>query len=108
MIGRDGQELSATGTRLRNLAHTDHLAILHAIWQGEVTKTREKLYRDLLEAALPAGCRGEASHMAGGCGAPCAPPNSPPHARADGWQRPSRLTCPDTEEVRSLVPFRLQ
>ena len=36
VIGRDGQELSATGTGLRNLANTDHLAILHAIWQGAV------------------------------------------------------------------------
>jgi len=29
-------------------------------------------------------------------------------ARADGWQGQSGLTWPDTEEVRSLVPFRLQ
>jgi conjugative relaxase-like TrwC/TraI family protein len=64
VIARDGQELSATETLTRNLANADHLAILHAMWQGEVTPAREQHYRDLLEAALPRACRGETSHKA--------------------------------------------
>ena len=62
VISRDGQELSATETLTRNLANADHLAILHAMWQGEVAPAREQHYRDLLEAALPLACRGETSH----------------------------------------------
>jgi hypothetical protein len=64
VIGRDGQERSATATRLGNLANADHLAILHAIWQDQVTPHREQHYRQLLDAALPAQHRGEASHKA--------------------------------------------
>jgi len=36
VIGRDGQELSATETSARNLASADHLAAVHAMRQGQV------------------------------------------------------------------------
>jgi len=62
VIGRDGQELSATATRARSLANADHLAVLHAIWAGEVTPVREQQYRDLLAVALPPQYQGETSH----------------------------------------------
>ena len=64
VVSRDGQELSATQTRARNLSNADHLAVLHAMWQGEVTPAREQQYRRLLDAALPAGCKGEPSQKA--------------------------------------------
>ena len=64
VLRRDGQELSATATRLRNLSNADHLAVLHAIWQNETTPVREQHYRDLLAAALPPEHWGENSHTA--------------------------------------------
>jgi hypothetical protein len=64
VIGRDGQELSATQTLRLSLANADHLAILHAIWAGETTPARERRYRDLLDSALPAEYRDEPSHKA--------------------------------------------
>jgi len=64
VLGRDGQERSATETRLRNLADAEHLAILNAIWLGETTPAREQHYRDLLAAALPPGYRDQASDKA--------------------------------------------
>jgi len=62
VIGRDGQEHSATCTRLRNLAHADQLAVLNAIWTAETAPARQQRYRRLLTAALPAGYRDQASH----------------------------------------------
>jgi hypothetical protein len=64
VLERDGQELSATETRLRNLSNADHLAILHAIWADENTPAREQRYRDQLTAALPHGYRDQRSHNA--------------------------------------------
>ncbi len=64
VLRRDGQELSATATRLRNVANADHLALLHAIWQNEVTPVREQHYRDLLNAVLPPEYRSEVTHTA--------------------------------------------
>jgi conjugative relaxase-like TrwC/TraI family protein len=64
VLERDGQELSASETRQRNLSNADHLAILNAIWTGETAAAREQRYRDLLATALPAEYRGEASHQA--------------------------------------------
>jgi hypothetical protein len=64
VLERDGQQLSATETRLRNLSNADHLAILHAIWAGETTPAREQRYRDQLTAALPPGYRDQPSHKA--------------------------------------------
>ena len=59
VIGRDGQELSATATRLRNLSNADHLALLQAIWASQVTPLREQHYRELLDAVLPSQYRNQ-------------------------------------------------
>ena len=64
VLGRDGQELSATQAWQQALADADHLAILHAIWTAETAPAREQRYRELLAAALPPGYRPEASHQA--------------------------------------------
>jgi hypothetical protein len=64
VLSRDGADLSATGTRRRNLANADHLAVLHAIWTGETRDIRHDRYRDLVAAALLPGHRGEFSHRA--------------------------------------------
>jgi ATP-dependent exoDNAse (exonuclease V) beta subunit len=45
---------SATQTRTRSLSDADHLATLHAIWQGETTKLHIERYRQLVLAELPA------------------------------------------------------
>jgi hypothetical protein len=62
VISRDGEELSATETRLRGLSNADHLAILHAIWASETTPSRERRYQGLLEAALPPGYQAGQGH----------------------------------------------
>jgi hypothetical protein len=54
VLGRDGQELSATQTLQRSLSNADHLAVLPAIWTGETTPAREEQYWDMVMAALPA------------------------------------------------------
>jgi AAA domain/TrwC relaxase len=64
VLSHDGAELSATETRRRNLANTDHLAVLHAIWTVETRDARHDRYRELVSAALPPGHRGELSHRA--------------------------------------------
>jgi hypothetical protein len=64
VLGRDGQQRSATQTRNQALADADHLAILHAIWTAETTPAREQRYRDLLMSILPPGDRHEPSHQA--------------------------------------------
>ena len=53
VLGRDGQERSATATLRQNLSDADHLAILHAIWTAETTPARHQHYRDLLAEVLP-------------------------------------------------------
>lgn len=64
VLARDGRELSATGIREESLAEADHLAVLYAMWQGEVIAAREQHYRNLVTAALPPGYQGELSHRA--------------------------------------------
>ena len=64
VLGRDGEQRSATQTWQQALANADHLAILHAIWTAETTPAREQRYRELLSAALPAGYNLEPSHQA--------------------------------------------
>ncbi len=83
VIGRDGQEHSATWTRLRNLADADHLALLNAIWTAETAPTRQQRYRGLLTAVLPAGYQDQASHKAKWLWRPCAPPNWPVSTRPE-------------------------
>jgi conjugative relaxase-like TrwC/TraI family protein len=64
VLSRDGAEQSASAIRQRNLAHADHLAILHAIWAAETQAARHDRYRDLVTAALPPGHRQPFSHQA--------------------------------------------
>jgi hypothetical protein len=64
VLERDGQQLSATQTRQRNLSNADHLAILNAMWIGETTPACEQRYRDMLARALPPEYRCEPSHQA--------------------------------------------
>jgi hypothetical protein len=55
ILGKDGQESSASQTRQDALADADHLAILHAIWTAETSPAKDQRYRQLLTAALPPG-----------------------------------------------------
>ena len=64
VIGRDGQQLSASQTWQQALADADHLALLHAIWTAETTPVRHQRYAALLDAALPPGYRQEPGHQA--------------------------------------------
>jgi len=54
ITGRHDAELSATAMLRQNLANADHLAALHAIWQGETTRLAVDRYRHAIRAALPA------------------------------------------------------
>jgi hypothetical protein len=53
ILGYDGSELSALETQSQALADADHLAVLHAIWQGETAGLHAERYRQLVTAALP-------------------------------------------------------
>ena len=64
VLGRNGQQQSATQTRHQALTDTDHLAILHAIWAAETTPARDQQYRALLMNVLPPGYRREPGHQA--------------------------------------------
>ena len=64
VLGRDGQQYSATQTRDQALADADHLAILHAIWAAETTPARDQRYHDLLMNELPPGYRRPSGHPA--------------------------------------------
>jgi hypothetical protein len=64
VLGRNGQQQSATQTRHQALADVDHLAILHAIWAAETTPARDQQYRALLMNVLPPGYRREPGHQA--------------------------------------------
>jgi hypothetical protein len=64
VLGRDGQQHSATQTRDQTLADADHLALLHAIWAAETTPARDQRYHDLLLGALPPGYRRPPGHQA--------------------------------------------
>ena len=64
VLGRDGQQQSASQTRQQALADADHLAILHAIWTDQTTPARHQRYQELLTAALPPQYRQEPSHKA--------------------------------------------
>jgi AAA domain/TrwC relaxase len=64
VLERDGQQLSATETWQRSLSNADHLAVLNAMWAGEITAAHEQRYQDMLTRALPLEFRGEPSHQA--------------------------------------------
>jgi hypothetical protein len=63
VLGRDGQQHSATQVRDQALAGADHLALLHAIWAAETTPARDQRYHDLLMGALPPGYRRLPGHQ---------------------------------------------
>jgi conjugative relaxase-like TrwC/TraI family protein len=63
VLGRDGQQHSATQTRDQALADADHLALLHAIWAAETTPARDQRYHDLLMNTLPPGYRRPPGHQ---------------------------------------------
>ena len=78
VLGRDGQQLSASQTWQQALADADHLAILHAIWTAETTPAREQRYRDLLAGRPAAGVPAKSpATRRNGCGGRCAPRNWP-------------------------------
>ena len=64
VLARDGSELSASETWNRNLANTDHLGRLSAIWTAETRDAQDDRYRDLVLAALPSQFRPGLSHQA--------------------------------------------
>jgi len=64
VLGRNGQQLSASQARQLALADADHLALLHAIWTAETTPARQLRYQQLLTAALPPGYLPEPGHRA--------------------------------------------
>ena len=53
VLERDGTEYSAMETRQQNLANADHLAKLHAIWQGETRQPVNARYERELREQLP-------------------------------------------------------
>ena len=64
VLGRDGQQLSATQVQRQALQDADQLAILHAIWTAEIGPAREQRYKTLLMASLPPGYRQDPGHQA--------------------------------------------
>jgi hypothetical protein len=55
MLDRDIEQQSATTTLRQSLADADHLARLHAIWDGETGPLRRQQYLASVLASLPAG-----------------------------------------------------
>lgn len=60
ILERSGAELSALELQRRNLAQADHLAVLHAQWQGEAADMSRARYRQMIAAHLPAGVSADA------------------------------------------------
>jgi hypothetical protein len=61
VLRRDGAEKSASEIRQQNRRNADHLAVLNAIWQGEIAGPRTERYQQILQETLP----GEYSPSAG-------------------------------------------
>jgi TrwC relaxase/AAA domain/Domain of unknown function (DUF5710) len=61
VLRRDGAEKSASEIRQQNRRNADHLAVLNAIWQSEITGPRAERYQQILQETLP----GEYSASAG-------------------------------------------
>jgi conjugative relaxase-like TrwC/TraI family protein len=53
VLENEGAEMSALEVQRRNLANADHLAKLHAIWQGETSDAVTGRYERLLRDQLP-------------------------------------------------------
>jgi len=54
VLRRDGAERSASEIRQQDRRNADHLAVLNAIWQGEIAGPRTDRYQQILREALPA------------------------------------------------------
>ena len=54
VLARDGAAKSATEIAQAEAANADHLATLHAIWQGELAGPRTERYTQILRDTLPA------------------------------------------------------
>jgi hypothetical protein len=59
VLQRDGGQMSALETQRQNLVNADHLAILNAQWQQETACLQAERYRQVIQAALPAGYESE-------------------------------------------------
>jgi len=64
VLGRDGQQLSATQAWQQALADADHLAVLHAIWIAETTQAHHQRYQGMLDDVLPPGYQQVPTHRA--------------------------------------------
>ncbi len=53
VLRRDGAEKSASEIWRQNLSNADHLAVLNAIWQGEIAGPRTDRYQQILRETLP-------------------------------------------------------
>ena len=62
VLERDGTEYSALETRQRNLANADHLAKLHAIWQGETRPAGSRPVRARATRAAARLSQGRQAH----------------------------------------------
>jgi len=54
ILGHDGAEMSALETQDRALADADHLAVLNAMWQGEIAGLNIDRYRKVVLSVVPA------------------------------------------------------
>ena len=78
VLERDGTEYSALEVQRRNLANADHLAKLHAIWQGETKDEIDARYGRLLREHLPEDIRARSfTAPRPGYGGRCAVPSRP-------------------------------
>jgi len=53
ILGHDGAEVSALETQDRALANADHLAVLNAMWQGDIASLHTDRYRKIVLSAMP-------------------------------------------------------
>jgi len=53
ILGHDGSEMSALETQDRALANADHLAVLNAMWQGEIAGLNIDRYRKVVLSIVP-------------------------------------------------------
>ena len=80
VLRRDGAEKSASEIRQQNRRNADHLAVLNAIWQGEIAGPRTDRYQQILRETLPpeySAVGGILALRRHGCGALCAAPRPP-------------------------------
>jgi hypothetical protein len=101
VLGRDGQQLSATQTWHQALADADHLALLHAIWTAETTPPASSTTRSCSRRPCRRAAGKNPATRRNGCGGRCGPPNWPAWTPARPWPMrspngtwPVPATCP--------------